>query len=266
MRGRENEQRRRSQAATSQARSRARSKSMQSSLRLSRYRLHALCLDLRLAQGAGARRAEREVAMSLASLILLCAPRSAGRCCSTPQRRGQRLRTAPGPLAASAWDRAAAAELDFALSSRPLTLDSSGYFLISVCHETGLIRAQHYCNTINERGEWSERLHILTSRLSARTRLRPAHGRRHPLLRLLATAAAHVRGAYGEAAGCGSARVGRGALLQAGTRSVPWAGAAEGGGGPDERRGVHAGLMGRSDAPGGGELVLFDSFRRSYVG
>lgn len=44
------------------------------------------------------------------------------------------------------------AALDDQLSKRFIALDPDGYFIIYVDHEAGLICAEHYTNTINEKG------------------------------------------------------------------------------------------------------------------
>jgi dihydropteroate synthase len=45
-----------------------------------------------------------------------------------------------------------ATELDHKLSNRYIELDPSGYLIIYVDREAGLICAKHYANTINEQG------------------------------------------------------------------------------------------------------------------
>jgi hypothetical protein len=54
------------------------------------------------------------------------------------------------PWSASA--AAAADALDDRLSSRPLSLDAAGYFLVKADHAAGVIIARHYGNTINAAG------------------------------------------------------------------------------------------------------------------
>jgi hypothetical protein len=83
-------------------------------------------------------------------------------------RAAPRTRRAPRPClaatgappaaaaaAAQPWSAAAAARaaaLDDALSSRDLSLDPAGYFLIAAHHADGTITAAHYENTINAAG------------------------------------------------------------------------------------------------------------------
>jgi hypothetical protein len=45
------------------------------------------------------------------------------------------------------------ADLDDALSMRPLELDAAGYFLIKLDREGNRLIAEHYTNTINKQGE-----------------------------------------------------------------------------------------------------------------
>ncbi len=44
------------------------------------------------------------------------------------------------------------AEIDRELSKRPLALDPSGYFIIYIDRDKGLIGAKHFTNTIDEQG------------------------------------------------------------------------------------------------------------------
>lgn len=44
------------------------------------------------------------------------------------------------------------AEIDRELSKRPIALDPSGYFIIYIDHDKGLIGAKHFTNVIDERG------------------------------------------------------------------------------------------------------------------
>lgn len=44
-------------------------------------------------------------------------------------------------------------ELDDRLSMRPLELDPLGYFIVSIDHTNKDIVAEHYTNTINDKGD-----------------------------------------------------------------------------------------------------------------
>jgi hypothetical protein len=52
----------------------------------------------------------------------------------------------------SSSSRGANQAIDDELSKRPLALDALGYFIISIDPEAGEIRADHYRNTINDKG------------------------------------------------------------------------------------------------------------------
>jgi hypothetical protein len=93
------------------------------------------------------------------------APRAARRCLPRAAPRAAAASTtaaaaaSPPPRAAqqqqqpwSASAAAAATALDDRLSSRPLSLDAAGYFLIAADHANSVIIARHYGNTINAAG------------------------------------------------------------------------------------------------------------------
>ena len=58
----------------------------------------------------------------------------------------------PTTMSKTPIDAQTLAELDDKLSKRFIELDPKGYFLISLDREQGLICAQHFPNTINDKG------------------------------------------------------------------------------------------------------------------
>jgi len=86
------------------------------------------------------------------------APAAAPRAQPLASRRRAAARAAAAqqpPSPARPWSAAAAAAaraLDDQLSARPLQLDPAGYFLIAALHDQGLIRCEHYENSINAQG------------------------------------------------------------------------------------------------------------------